>query len=65
MTWALTVLSIIGVIANTHRKRWCFLVWMVTNFSWCIYDFSIEAYAQSSLFAVYFILAIYGWLKWE
>ena len=65
LTWLLTVLSIIGVIANTHKKRWCFLVWTVTNFSWMCVDLHHEIYPQAALFFVYFMLSIYGWFKWE
>lgn len=63
--WLITGLSLIGVIANIYKKRWGFLVWMVTNSIWCIYDYYIGAYAQSFLFLTYFILAIWGWFKWE
>jgi nicotinamide mononucleotide transporter len=63
-TFAVTVLSIIGVIANTLKKRWCFIVWFFTNTIWCIYDYYIGAYAQSILFLVYIGLAVFGWFNW-
>ena len=65
MMWIVTIISIIGVILNAHKKRSCFIVWLFTNATWCVYDFSIGAYAQSALFFVYFVLAIYGLIKWK
>lgn len=65
ITWIITFLSLIGVILNIKKKKICFLIWMVTNASWCIYDFSIEAHAQSFLFLIYTALAIWGFIAWR
>lgn len=63
--WIITILSILGVILNVKRRKECFIVWAFTNFAWMVYDFRIQAYAQSALFAVYFILAIWGLYEWR
>jgi len=63
--WAVTIASLIGVVLNIHKKRSCFYIWAVTNFTWMIYDWNIGAKEQSALFAVYFCLAIYGIVKWK
>lgn len=65
MMWLFTALSLIGVVANIHKRRWCFGVWPVSNSAWCIYDFNIGAYAQSTLFLVYTGLSIWGLVKWK
>ena len=65
MTWGLAGLSLTGVVLNIHKKRACFAIWTVTNFCWMAYDFSIGAYAQSALFAIYFVLAVWGTIKWK
>jgi len=62
--WPITVLSIIGVILNIHKRKEGFIIWLFTNGSWCVYDYMIGAYAQSALFAVYFCLAVWGLVKW-
>ncbi len=62
--WAITALSIVGVILNIKKHKSCFIIWLFTNLSWMVYDFIIGAYAQSALFAVYAILAVYGLLEW-
>ncbi len=63
--WIITVLSIIGVVLNIKKNKYCFIIWTITNGSWCIYDFIIGAYAQSFLFLIYFILAIWGIYEWK
>jgi len=65
MTWLLTILSLVGVILNIHKRKECFYIWGVTNAGWAIYDFAIGAPAQGTLFAVYFALAIWGIVKWK
>lgn len=64
MTWILTVFSIIGVILNIYKKKYCFMIWAMTNFAWMVIDYRAGLYSQSLLFAVYFMLAIYGLWKW-
>jgi len=63
--WLITLLSLVGVILNIHKRRECFIVWGITNFIWAVYDWGIGAYAQSALFAVYFCLAVWGLIKWR
>lgn len=65
MTWALTALSIVGVVLNIYKNKWCFGIWAFTNFSWMIVDFNHGIYPQAALFGVYFLLAILGLLKWR
>ena len=65
LTWILALLSLIGVWLNIKKKSSCFVIWLFTNASWTVYDFSINAYAQSALFLVYTILAVYGLYEWK
>jgi len=64
-TWPVAAASLIATVANIHKKRWCFAIWLVTNTTWCVYDLCIGAYAQSCLFAVYAGLAVWGLVKWR
>ncbi len=64
MIWLLTAASIGGVILNNYRRRECFLVWIVTNFTWSLHDLSIGERAQAAMFLVYFFLAIWGYVQW-
>ena len=63
--WIVTILSLTGVILNIKKKRLCFYIWAGTNFSWMVVDWIEGIYAQSTLFAVYFILAIWGIYEWK
>jgi len=64
LLWFLAVLSIIGAIMNVQHDRGGFMLWMFTNFSWAVINLRRKFYAQSFLFAVYFVLAFWGWLAW-
>lgn len=65
VTWTLTALSIVGVILNIYKRRSCFAVWMVTNGSWCVVDFYMGIPAQGAMFAIYFLLAVWGMWRWK
>lgn len=64
-TWLITIASIIGTVANIYKKKWCFIVWIFTNALWCVIDFIMGMYAQSFLFFVYFLLAVWGIIQWS
>ena len=65
LMWIVTGFSILGTVLNIKKKRICFIIWLITNFAWCIYDFVIRDYPQSFLFLVYVGLAIYGIIEWR
>lgn len=64
-TWILMIAALVGVILNIKKIRACFFIWAITNFFWMIVDFYKEIYAQSALFAVYFLLALWGIYEWK
>jgi len=64
-TWAITLASIIGTVANIYQRRWCFGLWLVTNSTWMIIDFREGLYSQSFLFFVYVLLAVWGLYQWR
>ena len=63
--WIITILSIVGVVANIYKKRWGFGVWIFTNSTWAYIDFKHGLPAQGWLFIIYTILAIWGLIKWR
>jgi len=65
LTFIITFFSIIGVYLNIKKNKLCFIIWSMTNFAWMIIDFKAGLYSQSLLFALYFILAIYGLYEWR
>ena len=65
IAWLLTILSLIGVVLNIRKRRECFYIWGATNFGWVIIDYQAGLYAQSFLFIIYFILALWGIYEWR
>lgn len=61
----LTILSLIGVVLNIKKRKECFYIWGVTNFGWVFIDYNAGLYAQSLLFAIYFVLALWGIYEWK
>ena len=64
MTGVQTCALPICTILNIKRLKCCFIVWLATNFIWCIYDYYIGNFPQAVLFAVYVVLAIWGIYEW-
>jgi nicotinamide riboside transporter PnuC len=62
--WVIAIFSIIGVVLNIYKLPVCFAIWICTNFAWMIIDFKKKIYAQSFLFLIYFLLAIWGIITW-
>ena len=65
LTYIITFAAIIGTIANSLHKRWCFIIWAFTNAFWVGYWILAEEYAAALLYAVNFILSIVGLIKWK
>lgn len=49
MLWALTALSLLGVVLNIKKKRSCFVLWIITNGLWAAVDFYSGLQAQAIL----------------
>lgn len=62
--WLLTTASLVGVWLNIKKRRSCFAIWAVTNGAWAAVDYHHGLYAQSALFGVYFLLAVWGLIEW-
>ena len=66
-----TVIAVWGVILNNRKVRWCFVLWMVSNFlSMTIHVLAAvrgnsEMWAFASRDLIFFVLAIVGWNKWR
>lgn len=62
--WAVTAVSVVGVLLNNRRLRSCFLVWLASNAA----SFGLHAAAGMTGLAVrdaaFFALAIQGYVLW-
>lgn len=64
IAYIITVVAIIGTIANSFGKRWCFIIWGISNTFWIIYNISLSSYAQALLYAFNLAMAVVGFIKW-
>lgn len=65
IAYFVTAASIVGTVANSYKKRWCFYVWLCTNAFWCIYDAVSGQTAQALLYVFNLIMAIVGLVQWR
>ncbi len=65
LAYLVTAVSIIGTVANSFGKRWCFYIWLCTNAFWIVFNAVNGSYAQSLLYCFNFIMAIVGLCKWK
>lgn len=63
--WILTGLSLAGTWFNIQKKIVGWLIWSVANVGWVI-SFMLKGMpAETTLFAVYLVLSVYGAVKWR
>ena len=65
IAYIVTALSIVGTVANSFQKRWCFIVWSFTNSFWCVFNIINGSYAQAILYAFNLAMAFIGLWKWR
>ena len=63
--WMTAAASLLGVILNIRHDRRCFVLWLFSNVSWTIADFTHGLPSQAVLQAVYAGLSIYGLWRWR
>lgn len=54
-----------GTIANSFKKRWCFVIWSITNAFWCGYFFIGGDYAPFMLYLFNFAISVIGFVRWK
>ena len=64
-SWFVVVIVLIGTIANTYQKRWCFWLWLFGNAFYIVYFWHFALYSQVILSAIYFALNILALTKWK
>lgn len=65
IAYIVTALSIVGTVANSLQKRWCFFVWAFTNSFWCVFNIINGSYAQATLYTFNLVMAFIGLWKWR
>lgn len=65
VAYIVTFATIIGTIANSYQKSWCFIIWSFTNLFWTIYNILNKQYAQALLYLFNLIMSIVGLWQWN
>jgi nicotinamide mononucleotide transporter len=63
--WLLTALSLAGTWFNIQKKVVSWVIWSFANCGWVISFIHKGMVAEATLFAVYLVLSIYGFIKWK
>jgi len=65
LMWLVVAMAFLGTILNIYKKPICFKIWAVTNALNAGYAYWIGSNQQGTLFVAYFLLAIWGIIKWK
>ena len=63
--WSLTALSLAGTWFNIQKNIIGWYIWAVANLGWVVSFMQKGMLAEATLFSIYFILCIYGIIKWR
>lgn len=65
MTWIVAILCLTGNVLVIRKSPWGFACWAVANVYLVAHNYAIQEFAQAFMFAVYFLLAVWGILAWR
>ena len=63
--WATFVITMVGVILNIKKSRWCFLFWFVANAAWLYICWSAGIYQGALTYAIFNVTCVWGWIEWK
>lgn len=63
-TWGITAVCLLGTVLNVKKRRSCFVLWIVGNIAWMIYDMLSGLYSRMTLDIVQLGFAIWGFIEW-
>jgi len=59
-----TLLAVVGAYLVSIQKRQGFVLYLLANILWIIFDIYYTHYWQGALFCYFILTAIYGWVYW-
>lgn len=65
LTWLLVIIALIGTVLNVRHDRRGFVLWAISNLGLAIVNARSSEWAQASLWMIYVVLAVWGWLAWS
>jgi len=61
----LSGLTIFGAILNSMRNKWGFIVWIIANIGWIIFNALTETYSQIPVWLAMTVISIFGFINWK
>jgi nicotinamide riboside transporter PnuC len=58
------VFSLIGIILNIKKIRWCFIIWLLSNTCWIIAGIMWHKYGVIITNGMFDVFNIYGFIEW-
>ena len=65
MTWIITLVNLLGTFLNCKKKVSGFIIWLICNVAWMLYDIISGNYARAVLDVVQGGFCIYGIVEWR
>ena len=59
-----SAIAVFGNILNVKRMQICFLVWLLCNIFWLIFDLNQKSYSRSILDLVNLFTSLWGTINW-
>ena len=63
--WLLTFTCLYGQVLVTKRKRVGMILWIYADLVWTVYNFKINQPEQATLWLLYTVISIWGWVDWK
>lgn len=63
--WIATGIGIIGAILNASKSIKGFYLWLISNSIFIYISILNKLYGMATLFLVYFLISLYGIIKWK
>ena len=61
----ITIIACAGTIANALKKRWGFILWVISNSYFALHNAYNDDWAQTAFFTFNLIFCLIGLLKWK
>ena len=65
ISWAFTLISLIGTVLNSQQKISGFVFWIIGNIGFMTINLLARQYAQATLFFINTLLSINGIINWR
>ena len=61
----MVLFSLVGDLLIVKKRYLGFVLWVVCDTYFCLYHFGEQDYAESALFLIFMLFAVYGFYEWR